>query len=102
MCSGSASRDYSKQRPTSDDVFLLIEISETSLRYDRGEKAELYAQEGIADYWVVDVIHQKVEVFRDPADGNYQSLQTFGIGDTISPLEFPEITLNIADIWPAK
>jgi len=93
-------KDYSQQRPTSADVFLIIEVAETSLKYDLGEKAELYARVGIADYWVVNVIDRVVEVFREPENGRYQVVRTYKIGETISPLAFPEISLPVADIWP--
>jgi len=92
-------KDYSEQRPTSADVFLIIEVAETSLKYDLGEKAEMYARESIADYWVVNVIDRIVEVFREPENGRYQLTQTCKIGETITPLAFPEVTLSVAKIW---
>jgi len=93
-------KDYSQQRPTSAEVFLIIEVSETSLKYDLGGKAELYAQENIADYWVVNVIDRVVEVFREPENGSYQATRTTKIGESISPLAFPDLKLDVADIWP--
>lgn len=95
-------KDYSQQRPTSADVLLMIEVSDTSLAYDRGEKAELYAREGIADYWVVNVVDRVVEVFREPSGEHYQQMHTCKIGETITPLAFPDIALTIADLWPKK
>ncbi|MCG8450526.1 MAG: Uma2 family endonuclease [Pirellulales bacterium] len=94
-------RDYSRERPTNEDVFLVIEVAESSLAYDRGEKAQLYAKAGIQDYWVINVNDRVVEVFRDPAGGHYRQLQTFKVGDTVSPLAFPDLQLAVADLWPA-
>ena len=95
-------KDYSEQRPTSEDVFLLIEISDTSLQYDRGEKAELYAREGIADYWIVNVKERVLEVYRQPVGECYQQMQNYKVGDQVSPLAFPELSLTVADLWPKK
>jgi len=92
-------KDYSQQRPTSANVLLMIEVSNTSLAYDHGEKAELYASEGIEDYWVVNVVDRVVEVFREPSGDRYQSLQTYKIGESIAVLAFPEILLPVADLW---
>lgn len=92
-------QSYRKARPAAKDVFLLIEVSESSLDYDRGEKAELYAAAGIKDYWVVNLIDRCVETFRDPQRGLYRRLQTYQIGDEVHPLAFPMITLAVASLF---
>ena len=61
-------RNYSQGRPTATDVLLIIEVADSSLAYDTGEKAALYAAAGVADYWIVDIPHRCVEVRRDPRD----------------------------------
>ncbi|MHC4179074.1 MAG: Uma2 family endonuclease [Planctomycetota bacterium] len=63
----AARRDYSGGRPTAEDVLLVIEVAETSLAYDTGEKADLYAAAGVADYWVVDVSARAIEVVPEVA-----------------------------------
>ncbi len=93
-------RSYLKARPKATDVFLLIEVADSSLDYDRGEKADLYAKARIADYWVINLIDLCVEVFRDPQRGHYRSLQTFELGDKIRPLAFPKIPLAVSDLIP--
>lgn len=94
-------RDYSKVRPAVEDVFLLIEVADSSLRFDRGRKAELYAEAGIADYWIANVKEQVIEVRRQPVEGTYQQIETFPVGQSVAPLAFPEIELAVADVWPA-
>jgi Uma2 family endonuclease len=94
-----ARRDYTGGRPTAEDVFLLIEVADASLAYDTGEKAELYAAAGIADYWVVNVAERSIEVRRDPANGRYRSLQTFSGSDEVRPLCLPEVALRPAALW---
>jgi Uma2 family endonuclease len=92
-------KSYSRQRPTQADVFLVVEVADSSLRYDRGEKADLYASAGVQDYWIVNVIDHTVEVFRNPTAGRYRQMQTFKEGDVVSPFAFPDIQLHVADVW---
>ncbi len=92
-------RDYSRGRPTPPDVLLIIEVAESSLKYDCGEKAELYAEAGIADYWVVNLAEQSIEVRRDPAAGRYRSLQTYQDQQEVRPLALPEAVLHPAALW---
>jgi Uma2 family endonuclease len=92
-------QDYSRRRPTTADLFLVVEVSDSSLRFDRGAKADLYAEAGIADYWVVNVVAQTVEVRRNPAGGRYQSVTTARIGESVRPLAFPELELSVADLF---
>jgi Uma2 family endonuclease len=87
-------RDYSRSRPTAAEVLLVIEVAESSLAYDRGAKADLYAAAGIAEYWVVDLPAQVVEVYREPVAGHYRSLHTFSGDDEVRPLCFPEVVLR--------
>ena len=94
-----ARRDYSAARPTAEDVLLVIEVAETSLAYDTGQKAELYAAAGIADYWVVDVAGRAIEVRRDPAGGRYRSLKTFTGDEEVRPLAMPDVALRPAALW---
>ena len=94
-----ARRDYSKGRPTAADVLLVIEVAESSLRYDSGEKADLYAEAGIADYWVVNVAERCVEVRRTPGAGRYHSLSTYTDDEEIRPLSFPDAVLRPAMLW---
>ena len=95
-------RDYSRGRPTPPDVLLIIEVAESSLKYDCGEKAELYAEAGIADYWVVNLPERSIEVRRDPAAGRYRSLQTYQGQQEIRPLALPEAALHPAALWTTE
>jgi Uma2 family endonuclease len=87
-------RDYSQGRPTADDVLLLVEVAESTLAYDRGEKADLYAQAGIQDYWIVNLPERTIEVRRDPGPDHYRSLQTYSGDEEIRPLAFPDTVLR--------
>ncbi len=97
-----ARKDYWNERPQPQDVSLIIEVAETSLEYDRGEKARLYAAAGIADYWIVNIPERCVEVFRQPQEGRYRSLQTFRTGDAVNPLQFPNVVLQVEKLFPPE
>jgi len=96
-----ARRDYSEGRPAAADVLLVIEVADTSLSYDTGEKADLYAAAGIADYWVVNVPDRSIEVRRDPGGSGYRSLQTLTGDDEVRPLAVREIALRPSMLWPS-
>lgn len=92
-------RSYRKRRPQPADVLLLIEVAESSLRFDRGEKADLYAAAGIKDYWIVNLVELCVELFRKPRSGEYREKSTFNIGQSVSPLAFPDISLDVGYVF---
>ncbi len=86
--------------PTPADTLLIVEVAVTSLAKDTTLKAEFYAQEGVADYWVVDVEHRRLLVFREPSASGYQSKRTLGDADSVSPLAAPDATVRVADLLP--
>jgi Uma2 family endonuclease len=86
---------------------LVVEVSDTSLRYDTTVKLSLYAAGGITDYWVVDVASRQLLIFRDPQPDatqshghGYATHLTFGPNDTVSPLAAPNATVRVADLLP--
>jgi Uma2 family endonuclease len=93
-------RDYSQQRPLPDDVLLLIEASDSTLYKDRGQKSKLYAQAGIADYWIVNLPKRCLEIRRDPEGDVYRTVQTLHPGQEARPLAFPEVALPVARLFP--
>lgn len=92
-------RDYSKQRPTAADVLLLVEVSDTSLGFDRGAKAALYAEAGIREYWIVNVRARMIDVYREPHDGAYDEIRTFSCGEHVAPRAYPHLRLDVAQLF---
>ena len=90
--------EYESGPPTPDDALLVIEVADTSLAYDRFVKAPLYAESGIADYWIVNVQDRTVEVYRTPAGGRYADVRTARPGDMLTPLLLPGVALPVADV----
>lgn len=64
---------YKGKRPSAEDVILLIEVSDSTLAFDRGAKLQLYAEASIPEYWVVNLVDGVVEVYTDPDAGTYQT-----------------------------
>lgn len=92
--------DYIDHHPTASEVYLIIEVADSSFKYDRETKGKAYAQSGILDYWLLDVNNRKLHVFREPTQEKYQSEVIFSQEAIISPLNFPELMITIADILP--
>ena len=89
--------DYHRERPTPADVFLLIELADSSLEQDRTAKLPRYAAAGIPEVWIVNLPARQVEAYADPVGGAYQSRRVATIADSISPLAFPDVVLRVAD-----
>jgi Uma2 family endonuclease len=90
---------YSRAHPTADEILLLIEVAESSLDRDRGEKAEIYAAVGIRDYWIVNLPERTIEVHRDPEADRYRTIHTFGSGEFIKPLAAPAVGLSVDELF---
>ena len=92
--------DYATHHPTPSEVYLIIEVADSSLTFDREIKAKAYARSGIADYWVLNVNNRQLHVFREPAENGYQSELILGENGSISPLQFPTINIAIQAMLP--
>lgn len=86
-------------RPSHNDILLLIEVADSSAQQDLGEKAKLYAEHGIPEYWVVDVQSEQVHMHRTPREGQYQSTQPCDKSMIISPLCQPLAKLSLAGLF---
>jgi Uma2 family endonuclease len=75
---------YSGKSPTLEDVLLVIEVAETSIKYDSETKGRLYAEAGIPEYWLLNLWGGGVEVYADPIEGTYQTTKKAKRGDTLS------------------
>ena len=72
------------------NVLLVVEIADSSLRYDIGRKAALYASFGIRELWVIDAVRLTTRVFREPAADGYRNTSDFGPADRLTPLVAPQ------------
>lgn len=90
---------YRDRHPTAEDVRLAIEVSESSLQSDLIEKAALYAEAGIQEYWIVDATAQGIHVFRDPRAGEYAPCSVAKIGEQLMPLAPCSTPLDLQSLF---
>jgi len=100
-------RGYADRHPEPEEVLLLVEIAESSLEHDREMKGALYAAAGIADYWIVNLEDNVVEVYREPVTlaggtAGYRTVQVFTPDDTVVPLHFPDCQIAVSGLIPDR
>ena len=94
---------------TPDNPLLIIEVSDTTLRYDRGRKAAMYAKFGVLDYWILNLVDRQLEVHRDPVPDpshrfkfRYQSVTILSVDAFAAPLAASHAPIAIADMMPRQ
>ncbi|MCC5663011.1 Uma2 family endonuclease [Nostoc sp. CHAB 5784] len=93
-------RKYINHHPAPNEIFLLIEVADTTLDTDCKQKAPLYANAGIADYWILDVNQRQVFVFCEPLLEGYNQQLILQEDATLSLIAFPEIKIHISQLFP--
>ncbi|WP_353929639.1 Uma2 family endonuclease [Okeanomitos corallinicola TIOX110] len=89
---------YESGHPQPQDTFLLIEVADSSLEYDRDIKIPLYANSGILEVWLVDILEQTITVYRQPTANGYSEIKTFHRGEILDILAFSEIKTTVDSI----
>ena len=89
---------YRHQAPGADDVLLVIEVSDSSLSYDRSVKLALYARFNIPEVWIANIPARVVEVYAEPSGGEYTSSRTYRPGETVTPTAFEDMQLPVSRI----
>jgi len=92
-------RRYGRTHPTAADVLLLIEVSDSSLTNDLREKSEIYAESGVAEYWVVDIQNRRIHVMSRIENNRYRSIEVFVAPNPLAPRCNPGAILDIADLF---
>jgi Uma2 family endonuclease len=92
---------YCGQHPTASDVLIVIEVADSSLRYDRDVKREAYARAGIHEYWIVDVNGACVHVYRSPSGGHYTS-ETLHRAGKLSPSLVAAVVISVESLSTEK
>jgi Uma2 family endonuclease len=96
-------RDYRDDHPST--ALLILEVADTSLAFDRTVKASLYARAGIADYWVLNVSDEMLEIHRTPerstdAPRGWRYVERFSARDGVAPLARPDGVISVTDLLP--
>ena len=93
---------YEGGHPGPADVLLLIEVSDTTVDYDRSAKLAAYAAAGIPEVWIVSRPDRRVESYSDPHGGEYSTVRYYGAGESIAPRAFPDVVLHVDQIIPPE
>ena len=91
---------YENSHPAVTDLLLVIEVADSSLEFDRTVKLSLYAEAGIREYWIVNLLDEQLEVYRGPQpSGEYREPQVLHRGEEAEPLALPGAKVAVADIF---
>jgi len=98
-------RDHVQAHPST--ALLVIEVADTTLEFDQGRKAGLYARADIPEYWILNLVDRVLEVYRDPGpspaqpgDHAYRSVRYFGPSESVAPMALPTASIRVADLLP--
>lgn len=99
------SDDYLLSHPTAADILSVIEISDTTLTYDQKTKLTLYVEAGISDYWIFNLVENQLETYSEPYQDrqgkfNYRLKRIFLPNEVVVLPCFPDISLNLAEVFP--
>ncbi|HEV3410678.1 MAG TPA: Uma2 family endonuclease [Chthoniobacterales bacterium] len=89
---------YKSGHPRPEDILLLIEVSDTTLAYDRGRKLRKYAEREVREVWIVNVKDLVIEQFRVPAGQTYSSSRVFRRGEQITMEAFPDVVFEVSEL----
>ncbi len=91
---------YFKNHPQPTDVLLIIEISDSTLKFDRETKKRIYAAAGIVEYWLVNLEEDTLEIYTKPKGENYFEMKVYEQGDEIHSKNIEKLKLNVSEIIP--
>jgi Uma2 family endonuclease len=89
---------YTRAHPEAHDVYLIIEVADTSIAVDRDVKFPIYARAGIPEAWLLDVSAERLEVYGHPTAQGYQEVRLLQRGEPVAPQAFPELVLTVDDL----
>jgi Uma2 family endonuclease len=90
--------DYTRSHPIPAEIFLVIEVADFSLSYDRLVKIPLYAEAGILEVWLVNLVEGVIEVYLDPFETAYRKTRVLRSGEHLAPRAFPDLELTVESI----
>lgn len=89
---------YAAGKATAEDVLLLVEVSDSTVKYDRDVKMRIYAEAEIKEVWLVNLPRQILEVHLEPEKGKYRLVKKYGRSESVAPSLLPEIKLKVSEI----
>jgi Uma2 family endonuclease len=92
--------DYAAALPDPDDVLLIVEVSDTTLAYDRDRKLPRYAEAGIPELWITELRRELVTAYREPEGRRYRRAVVYRRGDVLTPAALPDVAIAVNAILP--
>ena len=92
--------EYSFRHPEVLDIYLLIEVADSTIAKDRNQKARIYAKNRVLEYWILDLQKRQVYVFRQPEEGVYREKLILNSDDSITMQAFPDVAIALNDMFP--
>jgi Uma2 family endonuclease len=89
---------YRRSHPRPEDVLLVVEVSDSTVQFDRKVKVPLYARAGIPEAWVVNLPEERVEVYSDPAGGEYRTVRTYARGEELQSRTLASLRVSVAEL----
>ena len=90
---------YSSAHPHPIDVFLILVVADSTIKYDREVIIPLYAEDGVIEVWLVDINDECVEVYREPVNGKYQKVEKFVRGENLVIQAFDNVSISLDEIF---
>jgi Uma2 family endonuclease len=90
---------YAGAHPRPEDILLVVEVADSSVNYDRNVKIPLYARCAVPEAWLVDLGEDRLEAYRDPADGEYRRVEYYRRGAAI-PMQLPDVEIPVRSLFP--
>ncbi|MGI9054504.1 MAG: Uma2 family endonuclease [Pyrinomonadaceae bacterium] len=90
---------YAEKHPAPDDVLLVIEVSDSTLEYDRETKKTLFAEAGIGEFWLVNLKQNTIETYSNPANGTYYQMRIFERGELVQTKYITGVSLEVNKIF---
>lgn len=93
---------YAPATPRTDDVVLAVEVSDSTLSYDVDVKVPMYAAAGIPELWIMNLREDVIDSHTDPSPDGYRTTRRYRPGDTIAPLSFPDVEIEVSRLIPER
>jgi len=91
---------YASGHAGPSDIFLIVEMADSSLEYDQTVKVQLYAETGVPEYWVADIRNDRVIAYANPDKDVYRTVRTFHRGSTVAPQLLPDLSIPVDVLLP--
>lgn len=92
--------NYTRRHPNVADLYLVVEVCDSTRDADQREKVPLYAREGVPEVWLVDLVDDCLRTYREPSAGVYRAVARLERGEMVSTLAFDAIGFAVSDLLP--